>query len=403
MLLIDLTHTSHTRARTGVQRVCRSLYFAGQARGALTACTHDPFAQAWRPLRDWENQNLAATAPSSHRGARWPWPQRWLGRLARIVGNTTKALPANGLVVPEIFSGATSRAFPELFRNIAGPKVALFHDAIALKFPELTPAKTVTRFPNYLQELQQFDGIAAVSEDSRQSLLDYWQWLGLRPGTIVRAIPLAAPVTARRSIAVPHAAQTAAPSARSTRRAPVVLSVGSIEGRKNHIALLDAAESLWKKGLLFQLHLVGLAHAETGRGALEKIENAKRAGRSLRYDGAVDEAALEAAYADCDFTVYPSLMEGFGLPVLESLHRGKPCICSAHGALGEAARGGGCLMLESVDAASLAPALESLLIDPVRRETLSAAALARPIRTWENYTDELFAFVEELRGVSVGA
>jgi len=85
------------------------------------------------------------------------------------------------LLVPEVFSPAVAAALPALVAATHGPRVALFHDAIALRFPELTPPKTVARFPAYLRELLMFDGIAAVSEDSRQSLLEYWRWLGLGP------------------------------------------------------------------------------------------------------------------------------------------------------------------------------------------------------------------------------
>ena len=52
------------------------------------------------------------------------------------------------------------------------------------------PAKTVARFPAYLHKLLAFDGIAAVSADSRDSLLDYWRWLGVRATPPVQAIPL---------------------------------------------------------------------------------------------------------------------------------------------------------------------------------------------------------------------
>ncbi|HEY9154201.1 MAG TPA: glycosyltransferase family 1 protein [Opitutaceae bacterium] len=391
MLLIDLTHTSHTRARTGVQRVCRSLYFSGKNRGQLLGCTYDRFAQRWRELREWENANLVSEAPATKRGAQWRWSARWRGRLERWTGAANAALPqVDGLIVPEIFSAETAQAFSHLFPQISGPKVAVFHDAIALKFPELTPAKTVARFPGYLQELRQFDGVAAVSEDSRQTLLSYWEWLGLKETPIVRTLQLGAPKPVVRP-----------PSSRLTSSRMInaiqILCVGSIEGRKNHIALLDAAETLWEKGLTFQLQLIGLAHAETGRAALEKISSLQQAGRPLQYDGAVDEAALERSYASCDFTVYPSLMEGFGLPVLESIHHGKPCLCSSRGALGEAARGGGCMTCDPVDAESLARAMESLINDPVLRKKLADEAAARPGRGWDDYADELLAFISELR------
>ena len=65
-------------------------------------------------------------------------------------------------------------AWPALFAGISGPRVAVFHDAIGLKLPELTPPGTVRRLPGYLRELLQFDGIAANSADSAASLRDYF-------------------------------------------------------------------------------------------------------------------------------------------------------------------------------------------------------------------------------------
>ena len=105
---------------------------------------------------------------------------------------------------------------------------------------------------------------------------------------------------------------------------------------------------------------------------------------------------MAAAYARCTFTVYPSLAEGFGLPVIESLARGRPCICSAHGALGELSQGGGCLALETVDAASLAAAIARLLAAPAELAALSAAAHARRFKTWPEYAAELAAWMRGL-------
>jgi glycosyltransferase involved in cell wall biosynthesis len=273
---------------------------------------------------------------------------------------------------------------PTLFAAVAGPRVALFHDAIALKFPELTPAKTVGRFPAYLQELLAFDGIAAISDESRDSLRDYWRWLGVASSPPVETIPLAIDPA-------PAMAPAAANSAR-----PVVLSVGSIEGRKNHLVLLDACEQLWAQGAAFELHLVGLAHPQTGRAALDRIRELQAAGRPLRYDGPVTDAALESAYAACAFTVYPSLIEGFGLPVVESVARGKPCLCSARGAIGESARGGGCLTLDPLDALHLAQAIDRLLRHPPELAALADAARQRRFQTWPDYATTLLAWMKTL-------
>jgi glycosyltransferase involved in cell wall biosynthesis len=391
-LLLDLSHTSHTHARTGIQRVARSLHAALGSRAL--AITHDPYASTWRALEPWERATLSRDASAHKRGARWPLVARLRGRARRAFRSASAVdaalaapdTPAAGLIVPELFSATVARAFPPLFAAVRGPRIALFHDAIALKLPELTPEKTVARFPAYLRELLAFDGIAAVSEDSRASLLDYWRWLGAAKMPAVRTIPLG--LDTQNSATAGEIPPPAKP--------PVVLCVASIEGRKNHLALLEACESLWARGEKFTLHLIGLAQPQTAARALARIDALRAAGRPLRYDGPVTDAALATAYRAATFTVYPSLLEGFGLPVLESLAHGLPCICSARGALGESARDGGCVALERVDSASLAQAIGRLLASPAELAALAANARARPVRSWSDYAAELCAWLAEI-------
>ena len=241
----------------------------------------------------------------------------------------------------------------------------------------------MARLPGYLRELRQFDGIAAVSEDSAASLRDYWQWLGVNDPPAVQAIPNGVdPVP-------PAPVETASAT-------PRVLCVGTIEGRKNHLALLEACEALWAEGRRFELQLLGLARADTAGRALAKIAALKSAGRPVFYPGAAADRELHAAYRRCAFTVYPSFAEGFGLPVLESLQHGKPCVCSAQGALGESARGGGGVALAAVDAASLATAIRRLLQNPAEVAALGAAARARTFRSWADCARDLTAWMRTL-------
>ena len=84
------------------------------------------------------------------------------------------------------------------------------------------------------------------------------------------------------------------------------------------------------------------------------------------------------------------------MPVLESLHHGKPCVCSGHGALGESAHGGGCLPLDRVDAVGLADAIRQLLTHPAEFAALSAAARARHLKSWSEYAAEFAAWMRIL-------
>lgn len=384
--LYDATHTSHTRAQTGIQRVCRSLYAALQLEPGVEPVCFDPHLDGWRKLDASEQALLAdrSVGAASSRGGQWSLLQKITGHARRLTDSRPPLPSTGGLICPELFSAKSGTRLPDLFRQIPGPRVALFHDAIGLKFPELTPRGTVARLPGYLHELLQFDGVAAVSEDSAASLRDYWRWIGATQPPPVEAIPLGLD-----SLVLPPAPPPGPH--------PRILCVGTIEGRKNHLALLTAADALWREGLDFELELIGLPKHDTATPALELLGRLRTEGRTLIYHGTVNEAALHQAYARATFTVYPSLMEGFGLPVLESLQHGKPCVCSARGALGETAAGGGVLTLPSVDSAHLTRALRRLLRHPAELTTLATAARQREFRTWSDYAGHLTAWMRSLR------
>ncbi|KXU34317.1 hypothetical protein AXK12_07525 [Cephaloticoccus capnophilus] len=424
MHLLDLTHTAHTRVQTGIQVVCRALYAELAKRDAARPITWDRYAKEWRELQAWEQANLdlhakrdderspstsntpTVTQKKAHakRSAQWPLSARVNGRLRRLCralgapcadslathagATASKHNSASGLIIPELFAPSLARYHAQL--RVQGPRVAIFHDAIPLKYPELSPAKTVAFYPGYLHSLLQFDGIAANSEDSAQTLRDYFRWLAPARTPQVTAIPLGVNLPA--TIPPPLTFDASAPSS----ELPTILSIGSIEGRKNHLSLLDAAESLWARGRRFTLYIIGLAQAETGRAALEKIRALQAAGRPLRYPGHADLATVEAAYAECRFTVYPSIIEGFGLPVIESLARGRPCICSGKGALGEVAAGGGTLTLDEMTSPAIATAIDTLLQNPDTLSQLATEARARRFRTWAEYTDSLLDWMSTL-------
>src|SRR5580698_2953786 len=114
-VLLDLSHTSHTRARTGVQRVVRAI--RRELTGTTSVC-FDPFEGAWRPLEAWEELNLDSVDSASGRGAKWPLSARLRGRLRRWghrpspLGNLngSAGAPDGGVIVPEIFSSDVAAA-----------------------------------------------------------------------------------------------------------------------------------------------------------------------------------------------------------------------------------------------------------------------------------------------------
>ena len=386
MLLFDATHTSHSRAQTGIQRVCRSLFAELERRGAASAICFDPYLQGWRSLDSGELARLRdrSGAGGHSRSAQWPLHRQVVGHMRRLTGRQPQLPESTGAIFPELFSAKIGANVTELGRLVKGPRIALFHDSIGLKYPELTPLGTVARLPAYLRELLQFDGVAAISEDSAACLREFWAWLGVPDAPPVQPIPLGIdPLPATEAGSAP-------------RGIPRILCVSTIEGRKNHGSLLEAAESLWQTGLKFELELIGLARSDTAAAALAKIRELQTLGRSLIYHGTATEAALQNAYRQCSFTIYPSLSEGFGLPVLESLQHGRPCLCSGRGALGESTRGGGCLELEALDAKGLAAGMRRLLSNPEEIHALEVAARRREFRSWRDYATDLLAWQQDL-------
>jgi glycosyltransferase involved in cell wall biosynthesis len=109
-----------------------------------------------------------------------------------------------------------------------------------------------------------------------------------------------------------------------------MLTVGTIEPRKNHMTLLDAVESEARAPLLVVVGGEGWRCAETMR----RVRKLEAEGR-VRYLGWVDDSRLAVLYSAATLMVYPSYYEGFGLPVLEAMACGCPVLCSWSSSLPE--------------------------------------------------------------------
>jgi glycosyltransferase involved in cell wall biosynthesis len=90
--------------------------------------------------------------------------------------------------------------------------------------------------------------------------------------------------------------------------------------------------------------------------------------------------------------VFPSLNEGFGLPLAESLAAGTPAVTSDFGSMREIAEGGGALMVDPHDDHAIADAMRTLLTDDAVHARLTAEAQARAAhpRTWDDYAAEVW-------------
>jgi len=174
---------------------------------------------------------------------------------------------------------------------------------------------------------------------------------------------------------------------------PFILTVGTLQPRKNHLRLVQAFARL-EGG--YRLVISGgpgwdyeAVPAEVARLGLEK---------RVVFPGFVADEDLPALYSAADLFVYPSLYEGFGLPVLEAMACGTPVVAASDSALPEVVGEAG-LLADPLDVDALAEAMKRLLADADWRERMVEAARARAATfTWERAARQLLALYERVAG-----
>jgi glycosyltransferase involved in cell wall biosynthesis len=174
---------------------------------------------------------------------------------------------------------------------------------------------------------------------------------------------------------------------------PYVLWVGTIEPRKNLDLALDAWAALGG-GLREEFALV--VAGPQGWDSQRTIGRLRSQPQGVRYLGYVPETDLPGLTAGAAALFYPSLYEGFGLPVAQAMACGVPVVTSNVSALPEVA-GEGALYADPRSLAELRGALERLLLSPELRRKLAEAGRQRAARyRWEEAARQSLEFFEKL-------
>jgi glycosyltransferase involved in cell wall biosynthesis len=383
MIYLDATSSCRSVQNTGMQRMTRKIFAELSRRTEVTPICWNQIGKCYQTLgpTEWKlltrpfDVRSGATARPESRSQN---PVVEFLRLISLPRFRFESLVAEDVfLAPDIFHDSRRRLLPDLLSRTKARTAAIFHDATTLRLTSIYPApRRRVRHRTYTEALSRFDVVICISRESRDDLEQFWRTFGCKP--TVTCVEL-----------WPMEFDAVRPTNESDQSTNLVVYVSSLESRKNHLLLLRAVERLWKEGLSFELHLIGRTTGLFGRRVVKQVRNMQNRGYAVRWLRHVDDATLLRAYHDCRFTVYPSLMEGFGLPIAESLWHGKPCICGGNGALGEVARGGGCLIVDQTSEEALAAGMKKLLTDQESYRRLCDEARARTFRTWKDYIDNL--------------
>ena len=315
-----------------------------------------PTSLGW-PSMNRYRQALAAEMPSGSKRPHFLWPDGPVEAPAsgRFISWFHRQVVYPRVIRAEVPAGAVlhvlDHSFAELLAHVRPGvcTVVTLHDLIPLDSPgDLRPSQ-LARFRRRVAHLHQADAVVCVSEFTRQAALRLLALPEAKLHVIHNgASPLPAPDSAMQQ--------------RLAKLPPYVLSVGGTSARKNLQSLPSMMESLTKCGSSAVLVRAGpLLDPEL---AAEIRRHAQ-----LVELGPVSDAGLSAAYASAAVTIVPSLLEGFGLPVLEAMRAGCPVVHARSSSLPEVA-GGAALDYDPTEPAEAAARIHHLLHDAELRQRL---------------------------------
>jgi glycosyltransferase involved in cell wall biosynthesis len=266
--------------------------------------------------------------------------------------------------------------------------VVTVHDVFAWSCPGTSSLLDTIIYRQWLPHfLPKVDAVITVSEQSRQDIRRYLA----PPAEYMSIIPYG--VTARfrpqsREQARQHIQQ------RFGLDGPYVLFVGALTIRKNVERALEAFAIVRKS--FTDLRFVLAGPRTWKQTPIEAIVDRLSIGDSVHMTGSLTDADLPALYNEAELFVFPSLYEGFGLPVLEAMACGTPVLTSNVSSLPEVA-GDAAILIDPHDVHAIASGMRRALEDSALRADLRAKGLARASQfTWDRAARETIAVYEHV-------
>jgi glycosyltransferase involved in cell wall biosynthesis len=282
----------------------------------------------------------------------------------------------------------------EVRRTSLEAVVVTVHDMLPRIHPEYFTSESIRQFNILLEQLLPSDHVICVSESTKQ---DFLRCHRSTPAEQVHVTPLAAAPELR-----PVEDQAAISALRRKLgldpHDQVVLSLCTLEPRKNLTTLIIAFEQLWHRcdGSSLKLVLAGSLGWKTT--ALTEQLRTSPAAEAIVVSGYVPDDQLACLYSLADAFVYPSVYEGFGLPPLEAMQCGTPVIVGKTSSLPEVV-GDAAVLVDPRSPAELEVALADLLGSAERRRALRQAGLAQAaLFSWSSTAQHTAAIYRAILG-----
>ncbi|MEX1324624.1 MAG: glycosyltransferase family 1 protein [Synechococcaceae cyanobacterium] len=260
----------------------------------------------------------------------------------------------------------------EIRRSDLGAVVVTVHDMLPRIHPEFFTRETIRTFDALLDQLLPSDHVICVSESTKRD------FLRCHPGTPAEQVHVT-PLAASPDLCPVDDAAALSSLRRALGLQPddqVVLSLCTLEPRKNLSTLITAFERLWRRcdGSALKLVLAGSLGWKTT--ALSEQLRTSPAAEAIVVSGHIPDDRLACLYSLADAFVYPSVYEGFGLPPLEAMQCGTPVIAGNTSSLPEVV-GDAAVLIDPHSPDALHTALADLLGSAQRRRDLGQAGVAR--------------------------
>jgi len=420
-VLMDVTNAVRDPSNSGCVRVARRLAAEWQAYLEVAFVVWEREAQVFRFPTAAEFAQLGAFRgpvrserhPVSEPGAPVlvePWLLQRRGSGARDPADGSE--PAGWLVLPEIRHRPDLWPILEFAARIRWRTASIFHDAIPLERPELVPDPAYREgHADYMRGLCRVDVSVANSRASADALRNFWRAEGLSgrvtscllPGGLsgerpTSPVEVGAPRQGVRHGSTAMPAPLAEASSRSpypetaTGEPPFLLMVSTLEPRKGFRRLIEAFLTARARAGRSDWRLVLVGGRSWWSADISRfVEDAVRQHPGITWLENAPDDRLGQLYRTCAFTVYASEIEGFGLPIMESVWYGCPCLCHDAGVMRELAGGGGCMTADLLHPEAFEAALLQLMDDGALRERLAAECRARSVKRWEDFAAEFWA------------